>query len=112
MNKVNLNEYIKEGLGEICSLIAHELMVYFRNSPSLSYRRVSNRSFQLNLKKDGLVHVRYDYSVAHDYWVVSVSKVKTFNMGKSEKLRASYISEGRFKNVSQLSDEIIKVVIS
>ncbi len=112
MNTVNLDEYIKEGLGEVCALIAHEIMVYFRNQRNFSYQRVSNRSFRVILESDVLLHVRYDYYVKYDYWVINVSKVKTFNMGRTEKLKASYINEGRTKNVSQLSEEIINVLIS
>ena len=100
MNNVSLNEYILEGLGEIHSLIAHEIMVFFKNRPErYTFQRVSNRSFKVQLNK-GLIEVSYSYAVKKDVWVVQVNKRKVF------------IEKGRSKNVSQITEEIIKAVLS
>jgi hypothetical protein len=100
MNKVSLNEYILEGLGEIHSLIAHEIMVFFKNrSEKNTFQRVSNRSFKISLNR-GLVEVAYSYAIKNDVWIVQVNKTKVF------------IQSGRSKNVSQITEEIIEVVLS
>jgi hypothetical protein len=100
MNSVNLNEYILEGLGEIHALIAHEIMVFFKNrSERFTFQRVSNRAFKVQLKK-GLVEVSYSYAIKKDVWVVQINKRKIF------------IEEGRSKNVSQITEEIVEAVLS
>ncbi len=100
MNSVNLNEYILEGLGEIHALIAHEIMVFFKNrSERFTFQRVSNRAFKVHLKK-GLVEVSYSYAIKKDVWVVQINKRKIF------------IEEGRSKNVSQITEEIVEAVLS
>ena len=100
MNSISLNEYILEGLGEIHSLIAHEIMVYFKNRPEkFTFQRLSNRSFKVNLNK-GSVEVRYSYAIKKDVWVVQVNKTKSF------------IEKGRSKNVSQITEEIVGIVLS
>ena len=100
MNNVSLNEYILEGLGEIHSLIAHEIMVFFKNRPErYTFQRVSNRCFKVQLN-NGLVEVRYSYAINRDVWIVQVNKRKVF------------IEKGRSKNVSQITEEIIEAVLS
>lgn len=100
MNNVSLNEYILEGLGEIHSLIAHEIMVFFKNRPErYTFQRVSNRCFKVQLN-NGLVEVAYSYAIKKDVWVVQVNKTKVF------------IEKGRSKNVSQITEEIIEAVLS
>jgi hypothetical protein len=102
MNNVSLNEYILEGLGEIESLIAHEIMVFFKNRPRserFTFQRVSNRSFKVRLNKEA-VEFSYGYTIKKDVWVVQVNK-STF-----------LIEKGRSKNVSQITEEIIKAVLS
>jgi len=100
MNNVNLNEYILEGLGEIHALIAHEVMVFFKNRPeSSTFQRVSNRSFKVHLDK-GVVNFSYSYAIKQDVWVVQVNKRKAF------------IEKGRSKNVSQITEEIVEAVLS
>jgi hypothetical protein len=100
MNNVSLNEYILEGLSEMHSLIAHEIMVFFKNRPErYTFQRVSNRSFKVNLKKS-LVEVRYSYAIKKDVWIVQVNKNKFF------------IEKGRSKNVSQIAEEIVEAVLS
>jgi len=101
MNEVSLNEYILEGLGEIHSLIAHEIMVYFKNKPEKdTFQRVSNRSFKIDLKSKGQITVHYSYAIKKDVWVVQINNAKSF------------IEKGRSKNVSQITEEIIEVVLS
>jgi hypothetical protein len=100
MNNVSLNEYILEGLGEIHSLISHEIMVFFKNRPERdTFQRSSNRSFKVQLNK-GLIEVSYSYAIKKDVWVVQVNKRKVF------------IEKGRRKNVSQVTEEIIEAVLS
>lgn len=100
MNSINLNEYIIEGLGEIHALIAHEIMVFFKNRPErYTFQRVSNRSFKVQLDK-GSVEVTYKYAIEQDVWVVQINKRKVF------------IEKGRSKNVSRITEEIIEAVLS
>ena len=100
MNNVSLNEYILEGLGEIHALIAHEIMVFFKNRPErFTFQRVSNRSFKVQLNS-GLIEVTYSYAIKTDVWVVKINKNKVF------------IEKGRSKNVSQIKEEIIRAVLS
>lgn len=102
MNTVNLNEYINEGLGEIHALIAHEILVFFKRLPqqSLSFQRRSNTSFLVVYKKLGMFSVSYQYEIETDRWCVSINGDR------------QYINKGRSKNVSQISLEIIKFIIS
>lgn len=101
MNSVNLNEYILDGLKEINSLIAHEVMVFFKNTPEkYIFQRLSNRSFTINLK-NGLVEVSYGYSITQDIWIVQINRNKVF-----------IIEQGRSKSVSRITEEIIGAVLS
>ena len=100
MNNVSLNEYILEGLGEIHALIAHEIMVFFKNRPErFTFQRVSNRSFKVQLNS-GLIEATYSYAIKTDVWVVQINKNKVF------------IEKGRSKNVTQITEEIIRAVLS
>tara|TARA_B100001029_G_C15007419_1_gene421998 strand:- start:240 stop:545 length:306 start_codon:yes stop_codon:yes gene_type:complete len=101
MNNVSLNEYILEGLGEIHALIAHEIMVHFKNrDEKYTFQRISNRSFKVYLQSKGQTTVHYNYALKRDVWVVQVNKTKVF------------IEKGRSKNVSQITEEIIEAVLS
>ena len=100
MNNISLNEYILEGLGEIHSLISHEIMVFFKNRPEKhTFQRSSNRSFKVHLN-EGLIEVTYSYAIKKDVWIVQVNKRKVF------------IEKGRSKNVSQITKEIVEAVLS
>ena len=57
MNKVNLNEYILEGIGEMHSLIAHEVQMLFNNqNRRFDFLRLSNQHFSIiDLKKRDLI---------------------------------------------------------
>lgn len=100
MNNVSLNEYILEGLGEIHALLAHEIMVFFKKRPErFTFQRISNRSFKVNLSS-GRVEVAYSYDIKHDVWIVQINK------------SIIHIQNGRFKTVSQISEEIIESLLS
>ena len=101
MNNVNLNEYILEGLGEIHALLAHEIMVHFKTRPERhTFQRTSNKSFKVFLQSKGHTTVHYSYAIKKDVWVVQINKRKVF------------IEQGRSKNVSQITEEILEAVLS
>ena len=100
MNNVNLNEYILEGLGEVHALIAHEVQVFFKGFPQqLSFQRKSNTMFLVQHKSKGQIEVSYKYLLQRDVWCVSVNGKEYF------------IDSGRSKTVSQISSEVIELII-
>lgn len=101
MNEVNLNEYLLEGLGEIHSLIAHEVQVHFKSYPQrLAFQRRSNTKFLVQDKYLGQIEVSYAYLVDEDVWRVLVND------------SIHFIEDGRSKSVSEISHEIINLIVS
>lgn len=101
MNKVTLNEYINEGLGEIHSLIAHEIYSFFKRFPQrITFHRKSNTEFIIQDKKRGLKEVSYSYSIEKDTWELKVNK------------KSYTIKNGMNETVSKISLEMIKQIIS
>ena len=101
MNKVTLNEYLLEGLGEIHSLIAHEVHVFFKRFPQkLAFQRKSNTQFLIQDKTKGQIKVSYEYLVDQDVWKVNVNN------------SIHLIESGRSKSVTKISLEMIKHIIS
>lgn len=101
MNTVTLNEYINEGLGEIHSLIAHEMYSFFKRFPQrITFHRKSNTEFIIQDKKRGLKEVSYSYLIEQDAWVLKVNK------------KSYTIKNGRSETVSKISVEMIKHIIS
>ena len=101
MNKVNLNEYIEEGLGEIHSLIAYEVQVFFKKYPqNVSFLRKSNTSFDIDFKlKNVSLDVSYEYLIEKDQWRLEINN------------KTSFISEGRSKNVAKITHEMVKQIM-
>jgi hypothetical protein len=100
MNKVILNEYILEGVGEMYSLIIHEVQSFFKRFPQrLSFIRRSNTSFTVQDKKLGQIEVSYKYNIQKDVWEVLVND------------KEYRIEEGRKKNVSEIALKMVKMVI-
>lgn len=101
MNKVKLNEYLVEGLGEIHALIAHEVQVFFKQFPQrLAFQRKSNTKFLVQDKIKGQIEVSYEYLLDQDVWKVNVNN------------SIHLIENGRSKSVSKISLEMIKYIIS
>tara|TARA_B100001287_G_C22599146_1_gene489528 strand:+ start:390 stop:707 length:318 start_codon:yes stop_codon:yes gene_type:complete len=101
MNKVTLNEYLIEGLGEVNALIAHEVQVFFKRFPQrLAVQRKSNTNFLIQDKFKGQIEVSYEYLVNQDVWKVNVNN------------SIHLIENGRTKSVSEISIEMIKYIIS
>ena len=100
MNKVNLNEYILEGLGEVHALIAHEVQVFFKRFPQrLAIQRRSNTNFIVQDKYKGQIEVSYEYSLDQDVWNVLVN-------GSTH-----IIEDGRTKIVSEIAQEIVEIIL-
>jgi hypothetical protein len=100
MNNVNLNEYLLEGLGEIHALIAHEIHMFFKGFPQqLAFQRRSNTSFLIQHKTKGQIVVSYKYHIVKDLWVVKVNE------------KVHKIENGRSKKVSEISSEMIEIII-
>lgn len=100
MNKVILNEYILEGVGEMNSLIIHEVQSFFKRFPQrLAFIRRSNTSFTVQDKILGQIEVSYKYNIQKDLWEVLVND------------KNNRIEEGREKNVSEIALKMVKMVI-
>ncbi len=101
MNKVTLDEYINEGLGEIHSLIAHEIYSFFKKFPQrITFLRKSNLEFIIEDKKRGIIEVSYKYLIEQDTWLLKINK------------KSYAIKNGRSQTVSKISHEMIKQIIS
>lgn len=101
MNKVILNEYLLEGVGEMKSLLAHEVHVFFKRFPQrLSFQRKSNTQFLIQDKTKGQIEVSYEYLVDKDVWEVNVNNT------------THIIENGRSKSVTKISYEMIKHILS
>jgi len=101
MNTVTLNEYIIEGLGEIHSLIAHEIQSFFKRFPQrIAVLRKSNTEFIIQDKKIGVKEISYKYLIEQDSWQLKVNK-ETY-----------LLKDGRSKTVSKISHEIIFIIIN
>lgn len=100
MNEVNLNEYLLEGLGEIHSLIAHEVQVHFNSySQRMAFLRRSNTKFLLQDKYLGQIEISYAYLIDEDVWRVLVND------------SIHFIVNGRSKSVSEISHEIVNLIV-
>ena len=97
MNEINLNEYISEGLGEIKSLIAHEVYSFFKMQPQrFDFLRLSNQCFSIiDRKKNNKVKINYKYLIDQDVWQVDMNNV------------IHHINDGRSKSVSEIATEMI-----
>ena len=101
MNKVTLDEYIDEGLGEIHSLKAHEIYSFFKKFPQrITFLRKSNMEFIIQDRKRGIIDVSYKYLIEQDAWLVKINK------------KSYLIENGRSQTVSNISHEMIKQIIS